>query len=684
MALTLPKSYAQDVTQPIKMRNGGELVFTGNADVDTISVALYNNGAEYEPGGSVTLNCIRADGVTMVVSGAVSGNVASATLTQACCAVPGMMTVVMQLTSGGTGAIFAAVYNVLPSSTDTVGDAGTIIEDVAALIADIDAAVASIPQDYSALNKHVADLDAATATNTGAQYVTFTDGKGIRTNTNPVDFTMVDSASYRCAILDCAPGDVFVVSGKAASSTSGQYRLWCFTQADGTRLALAAGAIEVENLVLVAPANAEKLIINQAVYKDCFIGTPIRLALDGTNDRVTALETALTYHIMPTFELGNITFYTTGKTPTYQSSTTRVRTPKNNLCHIPAGAVLKLSGTAQVYLGRYDSSTDKWVSVGWITDTWTAPVTADYAVLARLTPEAEISDVSAFADLVYFEARINADAINERQDEMENDVALLTARNDNIRSIGHRGWMTVAPENTMPSFRLARKNGCDVVECDVQFTSDGVAVLLHNQTINSVARNADGTELTETVAIADITLAQALEYDFGIRVSEEYAGTKICTFEELVTFAKRTGLKVYAELKEETAYTEEQFETLADIVKGYGMTKAVAFISFTKNHLTPFLTLIDGPVLGYVTNNLTDTRKAAILDLQSNGADVFVSCSRTAITSDVEDFCVSNDIPLDAWTFTAVSEILNAPSLVRGFTANGLAACAVLYKAAMQ
>ena len=156
MALTLPKSYAQDVTQPIKVRNGGELVFTGNSDVDTISVALYNGGAEYEPGGTVALNCIRADGVTMVVSGAVSGNVASATLTQACCAVPGMMTVVMQLTSGGTGAIFAAVYNVLPSSTDTVGDAGTIIEDVAALIADIDAAVASIPEDYSELSAQVA------------------------------------------------------------------------------------------------------------------------------------------------------------------------------------------------------------------------------------------------------------------------------------------------------------------------------------------------------------------------------------------------------------------------------------------------------------------------------------------------------------------------------------------------
>lgn len=156
MALTLPKSYAQDVTQPIKVRNGGELVFTGNSDVDTISVALYNGGVEYEPGGSVTLNCIRADGMTMVVSGAVSGNVASATLTQACCAVPGMMTVVMQLTSGGTGAIFAAVYNVLPSTTDTVGDAGTIIEDVAALIADIDAAVASIPEDYSELSAQVA------------------------------------------------------------------------------------------------------------------------------------------------------------------------------------------------------------------------------------------------------------------------------------------------------------------------------------------------------------------------------------------------------------------------------------------------------------------------------------------------------------------------------------------------
>lgn len=182
MALTLPKSYAQDVTQPIKVRNGGELVFTGNSDVDTISVALYNGGAEYEPGGTVALNCIRADGVTMVVSGAVSGNVASATLTQACCAVPGMMTVVMQLTSGGTGAIFAAVYNVLPSSTETVGDAGTIIEDAAALIADIDAAVATIPTNYSALLASIAPTYSATA------------------SYRPFDYVWYNGALYRCLI----------------------------------------------------------------------------------------------------------------------------------------------------------------------------------------------------------------------------------------------------------------------------------------------------------------------------------------------------------------------------------------------------------------------------------------------------------------------------------------------------
>ncbi len=46
--------------------------------------------------------------------------------------------------------------------------------------------------------------------------------------------------------------------------------------------------------------------------------------------------------------------------------------------------------------------------------------------------------------------------------------------------IGHRGAMAYAPENTLTSFREARRRGASWVEIDVKLTADGVPILMHD------------------------------------------------------------------------------------------------------------------------------------------------------------------------------------------------------------
>lgn len=156
------KEFDQDIRKPIFVQHGGGLMFTGDAQADTITVHLYDGEAEYTMSGSVVLNCIRADGATVSVAGTVSGNIASATLAQACCAVPGPLTVVMKVTSDGvTSTILKAVYTVDEGQTGTTVDPGTIIPDVAALIAAIETAVATIPPEYDDLVATVDDQKTA-------------------------------------------------------------------------------------------------------------------------------------------------------------------------------------------------------------------------------------------------------------------------------------------------------------------------------------------------------------------------------------------------------------------------------------------------------------------------------------------------------------------------------------------
>jgi glycerophosphoryl diester phosphodiesterase len=51
------------------------------------------------------------------------------------------------------------------------------------------------------------------------------------------------------------------------------------------------------------------------------------------------------------------------------------------------------------------------------------------------------------------------------------------------RVIGHRGAAAYAPENTLASFREARRRGATWVEIDVKLTADGVPIIMHDDSL---------------------------------------------------------------------------------------------------------------------------------------------------------------------------------------------------------
>ena len=50
--------------------------------------------------------------------------------------------------------------------------------------------------------------------------------------------------------------------------------------------------------------------------------------------------------------------------------------------------------------------------------------------------------------------------------------------------LGHRGAPAVAPENTLAAFSQAIQDGADGIEFDLQLSSEGVAVVIHDDTLN--------------------------------------------------------------------------------------------------------------------------------------------------------------------------------------------------------
>lgn len=245
----------------------------------------------------------------------------------------------------------------------------------------------------------------------------------------------------------------------------------------------------------------------------------------------------------------------------------------------------------------------------------------------------------------------------------------------NVKAINHRGYSVEAPENTIPAYIMSKRKGFTYVECDVSFTSDGVAVLLHDATID---RTSDGTG-----NISSVTYEQALQYDFGSWFSSDYTGVKIPTFTEFIVLCKRLGLHPYIELKSNGSYTQSQITQIVNEVKECGMAGKVTYISFSNTFLGYVKNADASARLGLLANPLTSTKISQAVALRSGTNEVFMDAKLSTVTTTLLNSCIDKGLPLEVWTVNTEKEILSMPNYVSGVTSDSLIAGKVLYEAAL-
>lgn len=118
-----------------------------------------------------------------------------------------------------------------------------------------------------------------------------------------------------------------------------------------------------------------------------------------------------------------------------------------------------------------------------------------------------------------------------------------TPKTDTVmRYNAHLGFLGMAPENTMISFRLAALCGFKHCICVPKVTRDGVLVCTHDETINHAARYADGREPERDVYVGDLSYVELLAYDFGIRKGSVFAGTRIARLDDFFALCAETGM----------------------------------------------------------------------------------------------------------------------------------------------
>ncbi|XP_051941009.1 glycerophosphodiester phosphodiesterase 1 isoform X2 [Hippocampus zosterae] len=120
---------------------------------------------------------------------------------------------------------------------------------------------------------------------------------------------------------------------------------------------------------------------------------------------------------------------------------------------------------------------------------------------------------------------------------------LHPAGSGKVSVVAHRGGGHDAPENTIAAIRLASKNGASGVELDLEFSADGVPILMHD---DSVDRTTNGSGPLSQLRFAELGKLDAAAKH---RLRDKFTGEKIPTLEQAVEECIKLQLSIYFDVK---------------------------------------------------------------------------------------------------------------------------------------
>ena len=156
---------------------------------------------------------------------------------------------------------------------------------------------------------------------------------------------------------------------------------------------------------------------------------------------------------------------------------------------------------------------------------------------------------------------------------------LFFGKEETIRKVtitGHRGAAGLAPENTLAAINKGISLGADRIEIDLQQTSDGVVVVLHDETVD---RTTNGTGEVKNQSFEEIK-----KLDAGSSFSPDFKGEKIPSLEEVLqTVNGQCDLVI--EIKQGNNYYPNIIEHTIALIKKYEATDWCIIHSFNLSAL---------------------------------------------------------------------------------------------------
>ncbi len=242
-------------------------------------------------------------------------------------------------------------------------------------------------------------------------------------------------------------------------------------------------------------------------------------------------------------------------------------------------------------------------------------------------------------------------------------IKSISAVNINeITLTAHRGLSAIEPENTLPAFKAACEAKYNYVEFDIEPTSDGKWIVLHD---DDLRRTTNGHGKITERTLAEVS---ALKIDNGANI-ENYTDLRVPTFEETMALLDRyyPNTKPMIEIK---SIGKNNLDSLIEFFKDYAARgRSTIVISFDKDIIDTLYKECPEQTYWLLTSELSDEA----VDFCKNHGNMRAAFNgnNAKNTDSVINAAIDAGIPLAAWTVDSPDTLKNLYDLgVRYFTTN--------------
>lgn len=242
-------------------------------------------------------------------------------------------------------------------------------------------------------------------------------------------------------------------------------------------------------------------------------------------------------------------------------------------------------------------------------------------------------------------------------------IKSISAVNINeITLTAHRGLSAIEPENTLPAFKAACEAKYNYVEFDIEPTSDGKWIVMHD---DDLRRTTNGHGKITERTLAEVS---ALKIDNGANI-ENYTDLRVPTFEETMALLDRyyPNTKPMIEIK---SIGKNNLDSLIEFFKDYAARgRSTIVISFDKDIIDTLYKECPEQTYWLLTSELSDEA----VDFCKNHGNMRAAFNgnNAKNTDSVINAAIDAGIPLAAWTVDSPDTLKNLYDLgVRYFTTN--------------